>query len=68
MRLTGSFLYRRVRFVAVQLIDFDGLTDADSLSSRPITWRRTAEHGILAIALMIATPSLEAAYERMARS
>ena len=37
------------------------LIDADRLSTRLITWRRTARLGILAIALMIATPSFEAA-------
>lgn len=37
----------------------DGLTEADKLSARLITWRRTAGLGILAIALIIATPSFE---------
>jgi hypothetical protein len=38
------------------------LTDAARLSTRLITWRRTAKLGILAIALTIATPSFEDAY------
>jgi hypothetical protein len=36
-----------------------GANEADRLSARLITWRRTAGLGIFAIALMIATPSLE---------
>jgi hypothetical protein len=47
--------------VKISIANNYGVTEPDRLSASPSSWRLTAELGMRAMALMIATPSFEEA-------